>query len=560
MHVTGGVITAENAWKEYQRLKLAIFDVSSYEYSITLLCQALRTQDALERIEEMKAAFGIHKSQTTSNNDQSLTEALAVVHLALARAYTILGAMDEAIEACKKSLAFSVSSRKALKSETSFSRKRGWKESNENRDNDRRAESNTIYRDHRLSEIEEEAKTVVDICRECDTLDSAHGARKLARRLVTRLIFLSGGGTTNMIDNQTELLGPQNSQAMQQKTIQKRIVNSLYFNFGLAAVVNQMTNPVNNPPFNSLHQICSNPLKALNQKECNRILGDVGLQGGIIKEDGTLDLHRIFAAGLGNSKTPKKRSKKSRRIEVELGAGFGDWIVQKAIEDPSTDFMAVELRADRVAQIFARTAILSASKPIDNLCIVGGDSGALLHNQLQNESIDSFYINHPEPPTQTFGTDSQELLSIMNGGLEPAHMLNSHIILSMAKVLKKKSQSRLVIVTDNKWYGRLICATIQRVLKNHPDALYNVDISKLSNRNQRFKLVPFGEDGQFDIDDERMSVMMFEGQPDESIGYPAKGKNQRGESYFDRLWRSGGGSHAEKRTRFIIVMKPAGSD
>ena len=129
-------------------------------------------------------------------------------------------------------------------------------------------------------------------------------------------------------------------------------------------------------------------------------------------------------AGIGNSKPQKKRSKKSRRVEVELGAGFGDWIVSKAIEEPSTNYLAVELRSDRVAQIFARCAILSHDKPIDNLCVVGGDSGHFLGNYLSEGSVDSIYVNHPEPPTQTFGAEFHDLSIIMNGGAEPSHMLH----------------------------------------------------------------------------------------------------------------------------------------
>lgn len=102
------------------------FDVSSYEYSIILLCQALRTDDAESRIAEMKATFDLPDADDVSSKlsrDQSVTEALAVVHLALARAYATLRKEKEAITACVTCLEFSNSSRIALKSGESFSRK-----------------------------------------------------------------------------------------------------------------------------------------------------------------------------------------------------------------------------------------------------------------------------------------------------------------------------------------------------------------------------------------------------------------------------------------------------
>ena len=125
--VVGGVVTAERAWTKYMGLKTSkdgvAFDVSSYEYSITLLCQALRTKDAENRIAEMKKAFDISDGDKgAESNDQSVTEVLANAYLALARAHSVLCSQKEAVlSACDTSLAFSKSSRNALKSDESFS-------------------------------------------------------------------------------------------------------------------------------------------------------------------------------------------------------------------------------------------------------------------------------------------------------------------------------------------------------------------------------------------------------------------------------------------------------
>lgn len=125
--MVGGVITAESAWKRYKSLKIAdkTFDISSYEYSVTLLCQALRVDDAIARISEMKLAFDVseHQKDFLSSDDQSLAEGLAVVYCALARAYTVMKKREAAISACKSSLHFAQVSKDALKSNTSFSSK-----------------------------------------------------------------------------------------------------------------------------------------------------------------------------------------------------------------------------------------------------------------------------------------------------------------------------------------------------------------------------------------------------------------------------------------------------
>jgi pentatricopeptide repeat protein len=564
--LSGGVVTSERAWVQYKELKRndtdTAMDVSSYEYSIILLCQALRTKDAATRIEEMKTSFDILHTgdEDAPNNDQSVTEALAVVYLALARAHAVLNEGEEAISACDAALAFARSSRNALKSDQSFSRKRGWKgrvRPNDDHDDDddedrRRALSNIIYRDHRLSEVEAEASTMKTICERYLRGDGSPAAlRGLARRLATRLVLSSGGGTTDMsdLDDQRPVEanvadandGPMRRDA---KIIQRGVLTSAYFSFGLAPVVERLGIPV------------KDGVHGLTQKDCNRILGGLGLQGGIVREDGTLDLHRMFTAGVGNGKPPKKRGRKSRRVEVELGAGFGDWIVSKAREDPGTDYVALELRADRAAQVFARAALFSHGHPIDNLCVVGGDSGTFLRDCLHEGSVDSIYVNHPEPPTQTFGADMEDLSRIMTGGPEPAHMLHSNVFLLAAKVLRQKAggRSRMVIVTDNQWYGRLICATVHKVIRRHPDLLRSVDLSQLDGCTFR-KIPVSATDGHIE---HISSVSLYEGHPNQTIGYPSP-SNDQGNTYFDRLWRAGASTHAERRVRFVIMLEPGTS-
>lgn len=422
--------------------------------------------------------------------------------------------------------------------------KRGWKK-NEKKVDDRRAESNSIYRNHRLSEIEMESTTLMNIWGEetsdTETTDLKVLSRELARRLITRLVFLHGGGTTTTdMQNENDSCTDQNGRGKKDlaREAQRDLLNSLYFSYGLATTVK------------SLGITMDEGLHILRKKDCNRILGGVGLQGGIFASDGTLDLHRIFSAGIGTSKPQKKRKSKTRRVEVELGAGFGDWIVRKAIQDPSTDFLAVELRADRVAQIFARTAVLSSIKPVNNLCIIGAESGNLLCNHLSNESVDTIYVNHPEPPTQTFGAESTNLTSIMEGGKEPAHMLHSSVIIAVGKTLKRMPRSRFVVVTDNFWYGRLICATIEKVMRRNSNMFRTVDLTD-TDSSHSFTKVETNEG------ESPLSVLMFKGKPNESIGYPS-GSAGEGESYFDRLWRAGAGRHAEMHSRYIIVMSPGG--
>jgi hypothetical protein len=404
-----------------------------------------------------------------------------------------------------------------------------------------------VYRNHRLSEIETEARTIIDICKEYCMQDSELIARSLTRRMTTRLVYLSGGGTSEPIlpdTTTTTTSEPTSNNQPSSKSIQNNIINSLYYSFGLASVVSMLSIGIESDRVNSL-----------TQKECNRILGAVGLQGGIITNDnGSLNLHRIFSAGIGPTRTSKKgMTKKTQRIEVEFGAGFGDWIVQKAMDDPKTNFIALELRADRVAQIFAKTALLSSNttRSTNNLCVIGGDGRLILSRFLGPASVDALYVNHPEPPTQTCGMDSTVLLSIVNDGPEPDHMLHSTVLIAAATSLKRSGKGRLVIVTDNRWYARLISATLVKVKKTYSGWLEDVALTEI---DARFQIVKVPE---LEGVEESCRVTIFEGQPNETIGYPPKSSHE-GNSYFDRLWRAGAGAHAETKARYIIVQRSAG--
>ncbi|CAJ1905814.1 unnamed protein product [Cylindrotheca closterium] len=518
--VTGGVVTSEKAWALYkglvERHALSSPDISSYEYSITLLCQALKTKESEERIEELKNEFGVSKDMTSL--DQSVTESLSLSYLGLARAYAILSNNAKATDACKNAIDFAILSKEALeagKTPEDDYRKRGKNIS------ESRLESNTLYRGHRLSEFESEAKTIKDIV--SNKQDEGSRSRELARRLLLRLLVFSGGGTTDL-----ELANEAKSE--EDCSVQHRLVHAAYFNYGLDI------------PLKSLGVEFGKDIKVLRKRDCNRILGSVGLQGGIIDDTGLVDFRRLFNAGTG--KTKSKRRKK-RILEIELGSGFGDWVVKQAMTFPEKDYLAVELRADRVGQTFARSSILSSVSPLENLCSVGAESGSLLLDHVAKELVSTIYINHPEPPTQTFGAETTNLEAIMSGGDEPAHMLCSRTLVAAAKCLTKSSHGKLVIVTDNHWYGRLICATFVRIARQNPNLFQPVDLSK--HHYEEVEAFPVGTLNQ-------LPVIMYEGQPGEAIGHAKLNKDDKGSSYFDRLWRSGAGSHAEKRSRFVIVM------
>ena len=164
----------------------------------------------------------------------------------------------------------------------------------------------------------------------------------------------------------------------------------------------------------------------------------------------------------------------------------------------------------------------------------------------------TFLAHGREPPTQTYGAVGDTLGSIIDGAEEPAHMLASSTLEAAGRCLSQSQRSRLVIVTDNRWYARLICATMVKVFQRNVGKF----VSVLPGDEETAQLCvseafPSKESSPHLRQNEK--VVLFEGQPNKLIRHAEN--TSEGGSYFDRLWRTGASTHAEQRTRYIIIMK-----
>lgn len=120
------------------------------------------------------------------------------------------------------------------------------------------------------------------------------------------------------------------------------------------------------------------------------------------------------------------------------------------------------------------------------MCVIGGDATQVLPQRIPSSSLDYLFINHPEPPQQTGGLDSQgkHLLTMVSersviGVMHPPHLplfpyiplhskwFSSHLLLysfifnlfqdffgELCRVLKPAGM--ITIVTDNIWYLRFM--------------------------------------------------------------------------------------------------------
>ena len=180
----------------------------------------------------------------------------------------------------------------------------------------------------------------------------------------------------------------------------------------------------------------------------------------IISEDGEIDFSSVFV-GVDNTKRRDKAPElKEPPLYLELGAGSGDWIVSQAQTNRNANYVSVELRADRVAQTFAKSIINTSDRPLVNLCCVGSECASFL-GRVKAHTIARVFVNHPEPPLQT-GTFEE---ADVGNGNEHAHMLNSSTLAEIATCMKSNGGGEMIIVTDNRWYASLISKTLLKIME-----------------------------------------------------------------------------------------------
>ena len=551
--ICGGVVTAESAWGLYEKEMATRVNEEqnssppSYEYTICLLCQALCTDEAEKRINAFQTVCDIRISKKQIvGGDQSSLETLAISYSALARAKALLGDKDGALDACtlaRRMMKASGERQFALENKSLDGgergavggSKRGWKDTTD----ERRNVSNTKFRDHRMSELEMNIQTLVELCQ---SPQFPPPKDLLATRMTNGLFYFSGGGTTQ-INDQTLSGEGFNSEASQSdpkeqkdremsraRHLRRQVANSSWLSFGLKAAV----------ALSGIDVKLSKDF--LRMKDSERLFRLVAKNPKAIQDNGHIDFGAIFPENINN-------------IDIELGSGYGEWIVNQAALMPDRNHVAVELRADRVHQIFAK-GMLHPAGALQNLAVVGDDCSAFLSERVKPKSVSTIFANHPEPPTQVQGKSDRDLQAIMEGGPEPAHMLCSKTLIAAGNLLQDSKSSsgggRIIIVTDNVNYGRLICATVVRMNRQNLSALRSCDISP--------KALGLRELESFSLDDSRPRngrVLLLEGQPSHKIGHsvPRESEKGGGSSYFDRLWRTGACGHASNRERYILVLE-----
>jgi tRNA (guanine-N7-)-methyltransferase len=82
-----------------------------------------------------------------------------------------------------------------------------------------------------------------------------------------------------------------------------------------------------------------------------------------------------------------------RPIKVEYCSGNGAWIAAKALQDPHSNWVAIEKQFTRARKIWAKVKNLK----LDNLLVVCGEGFKVTNWYFQNQSISDVFINFPDP-------------------------------------------------------------------------------------------------------------------------------------------------------------------
>jgi tRNA (guanine-N7-)-methyltransferase len=90
---------------------------------------------------------------------------------------------------------------------------------------------------------------------------------------------------------------------------------------------------------------------------------------------------------------PQSLFGRQARLEIEIGAGRGDFIIERAAAAPERDFLAVEL-AGAVAQLMAARA---GRRRLANLRVARMDARALINLMLPEHCIAAYHVYFPDP-------------------------------------------------------------------------------------------------------------------------------------------------------------------
>ena len=226
----------------------------------------------------------------------------------------------------------------------------------------------------------------------------------------------------------------------------------------------------------------------------------------------------------------------ARPVKLEICAGNGDWAVAQARADPASDWVALELRHDRVYSIFSRAVCEGAP----NLCAMGGDAASVLRKHIRPGSVSHAFINFPEPPHHSGDA----------AAVNEFHLLTPDFFRRTHRALV--AGAGLTLFSDNHRYMRDLARTLAELTYDPErgddpakagEPLFSAEAAK-PRAEERDDARPSADaDASFENIE---GVRLYRGVPGEGTGHLV-----HEQSYFDRFWEQG----ARTERFFAVVSK-----
>ncbi|HEY2810350.1 MAG TPA: tRNA (guanosine(46)-N7)-methyltransferase TrmB [Rhabdochlamydiaceae bacterium] len=127
-------------------------------------------------------------------------------------------------------------------------------------------------------------------------------------------------------------------------------------------------------------------------------------------------------------------------VRIEYCAGNGDWIIEKALAHPESNWVAVEKKFHRVRKIWSKMK----NQGVSNLFIVCGEAFTFTKHYVSDGSFEAIYINFPDPWPKLRHAKHR--------------LFHSGFLTEMARSSQTKAQ--LIVVTDHVEYASRIVQTL----------------------------------------------------------------------------------------------------
>lgn len=128
-------------------------------------------------------------------------------------------------------------------------------------------------------------------------------------------------------------------------------------------------------------------------------------------------------------------------VYVEYCSGNGTWIAKKAQEEPSCNWVAIEMKFERVRKIWSKIKNLK----LDNLFIICGEGLTITSRYFDDEAVDKVFVNFPDPwPKKRHAKH---------------RIIQPPFTNEVNRILKDKGE--FTVVTDDPTYSEQICEVLQ---------------------------------------------------------------------------------------------------